>query len=561
MLISLNISNFVLINQLSIEFGQGLNVLTGETGSGKSIIVDALGLLMGERAGAELIRTGTERAFIEGTFNTRCADQLKELLEVAGIEIELPLTVRREMSRTGRTRALVCDQVVSNSLLRTIQPFLVEIYGQGDQSSLISRATQTDFFDNFAGLLSIRRDLMDSYNRYREALSQYKELEDRNAELNARADLLRFQLSELESLQIEEGEDERLEAERKLLASSEKLLRLSQSLYGELYEFDESIVTRLATLQRQLSELITIDQSASHLQDLFESVRVTLTDAAETLRSYSDQEFSEERLMRVEERLAQLQAVKRKHNKSLSALSNMLNDLKQQLSTLENFTEREEELRAEVAEAGRAYSRIATKLRQGRVKAVKNFEQSMETELAQVGLEGSRFVVRLEDQTDTGPAQRGGELAEFLISTNKGEAPRPLSRTASGGELSRIMLTIRIICGTSEGESVVFDEIDTGIGGRAAEAVGRRLRKVSENQQVLCVTHQPQIARFASRHYVVSKQEKDGRTATEVTLLSGEERVEELTRMIGGEEGNATREAARWLIESATPGKRRANPR
>jgi len=582
MLKSLNISDFAVISRLQIEFGSGLNLLTGETGSGKSIIVDALGLLLGNRASPEQIRTGEEVALVEGIFEPPLekVKVLGEHLSEVGVQLDDDdeLLVRREINLRGRSRIFINDQQVTIRTLRALQPFLVEIHGQGEQRALLSLQSQMDLLDSFAGSLALRERVMEAFSGWQSSKKALRQLEQELVNRERDTELLQFQLTEIESVGPSAGEDEELQAERKLLAHAERVLQLGAGAYEALYEDDESLLARLSTIRRQLEELAEIDKRVAPLLSTLESGVVALTDVSDALRTYGTGiEVSPGRLAEVENRLAVLDKLKHKYKTDLRGVVKIQDELSERLSGLTNLSAREQSLRESLRKAQAKYREAAQLLTEKRRAAAPELERRMMADLSHVALEQARFIVRIETvkeereeaAVDAAEADeqafggsfftaRGADSVEFLLSANPGETPRPLARIASGGELSRLMLTLRTAaaaqptafeetCGT-----VVFDEIDVGIGGRAAEAVGRRLKMLAQARQVLCVTHQAQIARFADQHFVVEKAIEGGRTITRAKKLSADERVGELSRMIGGSEDlETTRETARWLLANA----------
>ncbi|HEX8650356.1 MAG TPA: DNA repair protein RecN [Pyrinomonadaceae bacterium] len=592
MLKSINISNFAVIDRLQVDFQEGLNLLTGETGSGKSIIVDALGLVLGGRSSAAQIRTGERLAVIEGAFEV--APEIEgfvlEVLATAAIERERgeELNIRREISASGKSRIFINDQMATAAALRALQPYLVEIHGQGEQRSLLSAQSHLRLLDSYSGCASLRGEVGEAFVRWKNASRALEMVERELADRERAEDLLRYQLAEIKGVAPVMGEDEALAAEKIVLTHAEKIMQLGTSAYAELYESDESVLSRLAGIRRRLEELSEIDARILPLKGTLEAGIVSLMDVAEELRGYGEGiEFSPARLAQIENRLADLERLKRKYNASLQGILDIQLELMGKLNRLGDLSEREVTQREALASARSDYIELAERLTACRKKGAPELAERVMADLRHVAMEQARFIVRVETsaaptfQTATARQEgyeeasadpddqsvraffspHGADRVEFLLSANPGESPRPLGRVASGGELSRLMLTLRTISMSGEEEraqgatTVVFDEIDVGIGGRVAEAVGRRLKALSAKRQVLCVTHQPQIARFARQHYVVDKSIENGRTVTSVKSLDREERVIELARMIGGAvDAESTREAARWLLEKASQG-------
>ncbi|HEX8473704.1 MAG TPA: DNA repair protein RecN [Pyrinomonadaceae bacterium] len=587
MLKFLSITNLAVIQRLSFDLHEGLNLLTGETGAGKSIVVDALGLLLGGRGTADIVRTGERAALVEGIFELAGERERRVRVALAEIGIEKDadeeIAIRREVQASGRSRIFINDKSVTAATLKNLQPFLVEIHGQGEQYTLSATRSQLDMLDAFAGCVDVRREAGRLYARWKASVEALRTLERDEAARERASDMLRFQIAEIDKAAPRAGEDEELSAERTLLAHAEKALELSAGAYAELYESDASALSQLAAVRRRLQELSAIDSRVASLLEGVETASVALTDVAEGLRGYGvGVDFSASRLTEIENRLAELERLKRKYGRDLQGLLAAREELQRQLEQMGNLAERERELLEEVERAERAYEPVAKRLTKIRRAAATRLEREVTEELRHVALERARFVVSMETgvpESVSGLAfaeagteasansnasfwtPYGADRVEFLFSANVGESVRPLSRVASGGELSRLMLTLRTVCreassaAVADGENacgtLVFDEIDTGIGGRVAEAVGRRLSTLSAAQQVICVTHQPQIARFADHHYTVTKGVEEGRTVTRVRELEVEERVGELARMIGGAEDVETaRETARWMLEN-----------
>ena len=584
MLQLLNISNIALIDDLRVEFDAGLNLLTGETGSGKSIIVDALGVLIGGRFTGDLLKSGTERGFIEGLFSVSRNPELDALLETSGIlpsETEeapaspgsngkaMParrelyeLIIRRELSGAGRNKIFINNQLATQSLLRDLRQFLVDIHGQGDQQTLFNPETHLQLLDAFAGAAGpggLRDEVADAYQRFTELKRELNALRQDEAEKFQLVDTLRFQIEELERAQLAIGEDARLEEERRRLSNVEKLTQLSVESYRLIYDDDDAVLARLRRAAKGLAELAEYESSFREYLEGLESARAILEDLAFSLRDFSDKlEFSPPRQTEIENRLAELYRLKRKYGGTVESSLEHLARSEDRLRQVERSDERETELKSEVAAARSRYLERANKLHTERVRASKKFERAVERGIAEVAMENARFQVQItatvENETTPAPAfsPAGIDRVEFYFSANVGEDVKPLARVASGGEASRLMLVLKTVANASEfPRTIVFDEIDTGIGGRVSEAVGVKLRKLSQTNQVLCVTHQPQIARFADIHLVVQKEAVKGRTEVSVTKLDRRGRIEELARMLTGAEiTDSARRHARELLKT-----------
>ena len=551
MLQFLNISNIALIDDMQVEFESGLNLLTGETGSGKSIIVDALGVLIGGRFTSELLKTGAERAAIEGLFSVAANPDLEVLLENAGLGVTNELIIRRELSATGRNKIFINNQLATQSLLRDLRPFLVDIHGQGDQQTLFNPETHLEILDAFAGNTALRVEVAAAYQRWTGVRRELDSLRHDEAEKFQLVDTLKFQIGELERSQLAIGEDERLEEERRRLANVEKLTALCQASYSRIYEDDDAAVARVRHTLKDVEELAEYDSSFRDYLEGLESARAVLEDLSFTLRDFADRlEFSPSRLAEIEDRLAELSRVKRKYGGSIAASLEHLARSEDRLRQIETSDERERELNAELGAAREKYLGLAGKLHKERMRAAKKFEQAVEKGIAEVAIDNARFQVQVNDSVDSA-GQKGIDHTEFYFSANVGEEVKPLARVASGGEASRLMLVLKTVANGSQfPRTIVFDEIDTGIGGRVSEAVGIKLKKLAQTNQVLCVTHQPQIARFADSHLVVQKEALKGRTQVSVGRLDKAGRVEELARMLTGAEiTDSARRHAKELLK------------
>jgi DNA repair protein RecN (Recombination protein N) len=593
MLKSLNISNFAIIHYLNIEFHQGLNVLTGETGAGKSIIVDALSLLLGARAFTDVVRTGEKVALVEGIFEVEGINERRVKSELSDLAIEIAddeyLTVRREVQLGGRNRIFINDRSVTLATLKKLQPFLVEIHGQGEQRSLLSPHAHLLLLDDFAGCSELRRQVAVKYAHWRKLVEELDAMTRDRTERERLLEIVKFQVAEIDHLNPQPGEEARLLEERKLLTCSEQLNELNASAYNDLYESEESVLTRLGSIRRTLHTLESIDRRFSPLSNALDEAALSLTDVADTLRSYAARsEFSPARLSEIEDRISEFERLRRKYGRGSDDLNEIREDLCRQLDQLTNWEEHQGELLAELEILEGEYRVLAGQLTACREAATLDFGRCVMEDLRQVAMENARFSVIIDTAKEEDiPASRrqiqsqngreedadsasinspaywsptGADRVEFQLSANVGELPRPLQRVASGGELSRLMLTLRTIWrGRAQVQvepapetTLVFDEIDTGIGGHVAEAVGRRLKSLAASQQVLCVTHQPQIARFADHHYAIAKHVEEGRTLTRITELGDAERVTEIARMLGVSQEVATaRETAQWLLETA----------
>ena len=559
MLRFLSIRNLAVIDRLEVEFEPGLSVLTGETGAGKSILVGAVGLLAGGRATSDLVRTGEELATVEAVFDT--AD---------GREV----IVRREItSQGGRSRAFVDGALTTSAALRDLAGPLVDLHGQHEHQVLLDPSSHLDLLDAFAGLADTRVPVAEAFEQWQRLKAERASLLTGEREKAARAEFVSFQLQEIDRLAPRPGEDDELAAVRQVLANADKLQRLCADAYTSLYEGDQAALPALGAVWRKLGELAGIDDRFRPYVDARDSVKAQLEDLAFFLRSYAENiDASPGRLQEVEDRLAALDRLKRKHGGSLGDVIERASELRRELEALEHATERAATLDGAVAEARDSYWRLAETLSESRHAAAERFCRMLEHSLSELAMARTRCEMRFApDRGDAGWTERGIDAAEFFISPNAGEDLRPLARIASGGELSRIMLALKTLATVdAPGKTLIFDEVDSGIGGAVADVVGARMQRLAARVQVLCITHLPQIAAHASTHYRITKSVKAGRTMTSVERITASDREGELARMIGGAAVSAAVLAsAREMLASrgggsgaaARPaGKRRAEP-
>ncbi|MBV9216932.1 MAG: DNA repair protein RecN [Acidobacteria bacterium] len=559
MLSLLKIKNVALIDELEIEFGSGLGLLTGETGSGKSIIVDSLGALAGARVSADLVKQGAETAQIEGIFNVGKVPQLVDVLEAAGIDPSSELIIRREISLAGKNRVFVNNRLVTQGVLREIGIFLADIHGQGEQASLYDVETHLSMLDEFSGLGAEMARVETAYAEWSSIKAELDNLNRDESEKLQLLDILKFQVDEIDKADLSPGEDAELEDEKRRLNNVEKLSALSGEAHALLYESESSTLSTLDRAARMIAELAEYENTFRGFEDQLSAARAVIEELGSTARDFSGSlEFSPARLNEIEDRLAEISRMKRKYGETLEKVLEHRDVSKQRLDSIEMSEFREEQLRKQLGEAERKYLAAAAELTKTRRMNAAKLESEVEADLQDVALEKAKFKVRFE--TAEVYSANGVDRVEFYFSANPGEPPRPLARVASGGEASRVMLVLKTVSHSNEpGKTAVFDEIDIGIGGRVAEAVGRKLKALSTTQQVFCVTHQPQIASLADEHFVVEKAVKNGKTSVLVRRLGENERIEELARMLAGAEiTDHARENARSMLESARRGRGKA---
>ncbi|MGE3170659.1 MAG: DNA repair protein RecN [Pyrinomonadaceae bacterium] len=560
MLNLLKIKNIALIDELEIEFGPGLNLLTGETGSGKSIVVDSLGALTGERVTNDLIKDGAEAAQIEGLFSIQRDSSALALLSEAGIDIEgdgdIDLIVRREISLAGKNRIFINNQLVTAGFLKRLGSFLVDIHGQGEQTALFDPATHLELLDEFARAGMLRERTAAAFAAFAEAKARLSELQQGESEKLQLLDILKFQVDEITRAGLKAEEVAELEEEKRRLNNVEKLSSLSGDALDLLYDADGSTVGTLEKAVRKVEELAEYDSRFAGYKEGLSAAQAVLHDLAFAVRDFATHlEFSPERLEQIENRLAEITHVSRKYGGTVETALEHLNEARSKLDAIENLEFHQEEAKKAVTQARGRFVEAADALHNDRTKAAPKFARSVEASLSGVALERARFEVRVDDgrsdDSRFGPA--GFDLVEFYFSANVGEAVKPLARVASGGEASRLMLVLKTTAkGEDKGKAIVFDEIDAGIGGRVAEAVGAKLKELSSGRQVLCVTHQAQVASKADRHFLIEKAMTKNKTRISIRTLDGTQRIEEIARMLAGEKiTDAARENAREMIAAA----------
>jgi DNA repair protein RecN (Recombination protein N) len=573
LLTELTITNFAIIDELRLRFTSGFNVLTGETGAGKSIIIDAVGLLLGGRADATVIRAGCKRAQVEGIFrlDDHLQNQINPVLEREGLESDAPdtLILGREIRATGRNYCRVNGRTVSLSLLEEISQPLVDIHGQGEHLSLLRVRAHQRFLDRYGNLEEQRENLAQEVKKLRAARKELVGLLQDEQELARRLDQLTYQVQEIESARLLPDEEEDLAAERNRLANAEQLNLLAGEVYAALYEGGEeqlSAADLLGQAVRALNQLGKIDTGLQEQEKLAESLAIQIDELARTLHDYQESiEFSPTRLSQVEERLSLIYSLKRKYGHSIEEILAFGERAQAELDSITHSEERIEALREEEEQLRHAIGRLAADLSQVRREAGERLAGEVEAQLADLNMEGARFAVDLSwteepDGVYVGEQtlacdERGIDRTEFLIAPNVGEGLKPLVKVASGGETSRLMLALKTVLSTAdETPTLIFDEIDQGIGGRVGSVVGRKLWGLTQadglQHQVLCVTHLPQIAGYADTHFHVEKDVSEQRTATHIRVLSDADRVEELAVMLGTP-SDGTRRSAQEILEEA----------
>jgi DNA repair protein RecN (Recombination protein N) len=548
MLRYLRIRSLAVIEAVEVEFESGFNVLSGETGAGKSILVEAVGLLLGGRASSDLVRTGEPMATIEAIFD---APQTFAAAAHSG-----ELILRREITSQGRSRSFINGALATAGALRDLSGKLVELHGQHEHQALLDPLTHLPLLDDYADLGDLAARVAVLWTGLRSLREQLERSRMDGREKSARLELIAFQLGEIEKAVPVAGEDDELVATRQVLASAERVLSLCEESYGALYDSDAAVLSALGSVWKRVSDLAAIDPRFQPYLDARDGIKGQLEDLAFFLRDYGQGiDASPERLQQVEDRLALLERLKRKHGPTLQEVIDKGVALARERALLTGVGERAEDLERELATATARYLAAARELSTKRRAAATQFAKRIEELLAELAMARTRFEVRfLDGELPEGQwSERGIDQAEFYVSPNPGEDLRPLAKIVSGGELSRIMLALKTLAaGDDTGKTLIFDEVDAGVGGRVADVVGARLRALSQRFQVLCITHLPQIAAHATTQFRIDKVVRGSRTVTSVEQLSADGRVEEVARMMGGTAMTAEIKAsARQLIETA----------
>jgi len=554
-LAELRLENYAVIDNVVIEFAAGLNLLTGETGAGKSILIDALGLLLGEKASSDVIRTGAERAVVAAVFESdgAAARSIESILETNGLDAEnSSLILRREIAPGGKGRVFINNQPATVAVLKQIAPHLAVIHAQNESIVNFDAAARQELLDAYAGVEL--KEVSGAFAHWKQIRGRIAELEQDEQDRMRLLDLWNFQRREIEEARLRASdsaqggpqEDEQLEAEKRVLANAEKIYGAAINAFDLLYEGNASTSSSLRAAQKHLEEVARYEPKFQEALAELESARISVEDVGATLRDYAGGiQASPERLAEIEERLALLDRLKRKYGPTLEQTIAFGEDIRRKLSEMENKDQVLLELRALLAVAAEEYRKAARGVSRKRLEAGRKLEKLVEAEINDLAMRASFRIALEENEGEEHWTSSGINQVIYRITTNVGEAMRPLEQIASGGELSRVMLALKasVEAGTNPAgkkksaaaqRTLVFDEIDTGIGGRAAEAVGRKLKALSKGNQVLCVTHLPQIATFADHHYLIEKREAGGRAKTTVRQISGDERTAEVARMLSG---------------------------
>jgi len=572
-LTELRLENYAVIDNMVVEFGPGLNLLTGETGAGKSILIDALALLLGEKASTDVIRAGAERAVIAAVFEAEGAAEkaLEKILDTNGLDEsdDGSLILRREIAAGGKGRVFVNNQPATVSVLKLLAPHLAIIHAQNESILSFDGPARLELLDAFAG--GEIEPVSAAYGAWKQIRTRIEELERGEQDKLRLVDLWTFQKREIEEVRLQSGEDERLESEKRVLANAEKIYNAAMNAFDLLYEGNGSTATSLRGAQKQVEELARYESKFQEALAALEQARISVEDVGATLRDYAGGiQASPEHLAQVEDRLALLDRLKRKYGATVDEVIEFGADVARKLAEVENKDEILRQLREELAKAANEYLKAARTLSKKRADAAHKLEKLVEAEINDLAMKSTFRIQKTTSEEEREWTASGIDQVVYMISINPGEPMRQLEHIASGGELSRVMLALKACVeggkavktptlsqktrqGWGTQKTLVFDEIDTGIGGRAAEAVGKKLKSLARSNQVLCVTHLPQIATFGDQHFVIEKKEHGGRTRTSIRPVTGEERTEEVARMLSGAKLTETsRKHAEQMIKANT---------
>ncbi|MCX6174523.1 MAG: DNA repair protein RecN [Ignavibacteriales bacterium] len=565
MLKTLLIKDYALIENIEVEFGKGLNIITGETGAGKSILIDAMGLLLGERASTEVVRKGSEKSVVEGLFDVTGNKKVQQLLTANEIEFNSELIIRREISLKGTNRCFLNDTPVPLNLIKETGDLLVDLHGQHEHQSLLRAETHIEMLDEFANLETQLNEFR-SASRQLSALSkELRELIQKENILKEKKELYEFQIKEIDAVSPQEGEEEKLSDELKILENSEKLLSLTNDIYNAIYENEHSIQEQIADVKNKILELTKIDKSFNENLNEVDSILASLVDISSFMRSYKDRiDIDPNRLEEIRERLGALILLKKKYGGSLKSVLDHREKIGAEFELAENFSLKITQLEKKIDNSRKECGLLAKKLSQERKIVSNKIKKEIEDALKYLGIADSVFKVKLENEIVSNAAENfiiadgknykfnehGFDNIEFFISTNTGEDPKPLVKVASGGEVSRIMLGLKSILAKSDKLPIlIFDEIDTGVSGRIAQKVGQVLKSLASYHQIIAITHLPQIAGLSDFHYAVEKKKAGDRVVSSIRILKGEERIKEVAKLMSGEKvTEATLNGARELM-------------
>jgi len=565
MLKSLEIKDYALIDHINVEFGKGLNIITGETGAGKSILIDAMSLLLGERASTEVVRKGAQKSFVEGIFDVEHNKKVKSLLEENEIEYQPELIIRREISLKGSNRCFVNDSPVSLNIVKELGDFLVDLHGQHEHQSLLRTETHIEFIDEYANNYKLLEDYKTVYNELISRQNELRVLRSKEKSLIEKKEIYGFQIKEIDNLNPLPDEDESISSELNILENSEKLLKLTDDIYNKLYDDEPSVIDLLGETKHKLNQLTGIDKTFLESEGECDSALAIIKELANSLRNYKSRiEVDPKEVEEKRERLGSINLLKKKYGGSIQKLIEHREKIGKEFELADNFSAAINSLEKEILGLRKSVGEAAEKLSASRNKYAVKVENEVKKVLAQLGIPDAIFKVTIK-QNETGRndnysvtlknknyicTETGIDEVEFYISTNAGEDAKPLTKVASGGEVSRIMLSLKTILAKSDKLTLlIFDEIDTGVSGRIAQKVGTALKDLASFHQIISITHLPQIAGMANNHFAVEKKQVDNRAVSSIKKLSDNERINEVAKLISGEElTKASIESAKQLI-------------
>lgn len=548
MLKSIQIKDYALIENIFVEFGEGLNIITGETGAGKSIIIDAMSLLLGERASTDVVRKGAEKSIVEGIFDVKKNKKVEGICKNNELEFSDELIIRREISLKGSNRCFLNDTPVTLNQIKEMGDLLVDLHGQHEHQSLLKSENHIDMLDDTADLITQLDKYTTAYNNLNQLLKELKELREKESLIKEKKDLYEFQIKEIDSVSPEIDEDEKIENSLRILENSEKLLSLTNEIYQSIYENEDSIQDRLAEVKSKLNELSQIDMSLHEKVNEFESIIAILNDISSYLRGYRDKiDIDPELLENMRARINAINMLKKKYGGSLNSVLVHRKKIGEEFELVENFSFKINEMNNVIERKRKECGSLAKSISSERKAAAKKIKREIEAELKNLGISDSKFEVKIvNEETDNDYIiidekkfaydNKGYDKVEYYLSTNLGEDPKPLVKVASGGEVSRIMLALKSILAKSDRLPIlIFDEIDIGISGRIAQKVGNALKTLASHHQIIAITHLPQIAGVCNHHYAVEKKKIGDRIVSSIRKLEFDERVKEVAKLMSGE--------------------------
>ena len=552
MLKSLHVKDYALIEQVDVEFGKGLNIITGETGAGKSILIDAMGLLLGERASTEVVRKGAVKSVVEGIFNVESNRKVKRVVEDNNIEFFPELIVRREISLKGANRCFVNDTPVSLSVVKELGDILVDLHGQHEHQSLLRTETHIDFLDEYLESANLLNEYHKEFKKVKDLVTKLNELKEKESTLKEKKDFYSFQIKEIDAVSPANGEDEQINSDLNILENSEKLLELTGSVYENLFDSENSVHDQLMQIKNRIDELLNIDEGFSEIEKEFASAIAQIKDAAEFIRTYNSKiDLDPENLEQMRERLGSISLLKKKYGGTIKSIIDYRQKVGEEVDAAENYKDYIQNLEKQLKASREQSGFYAEKISAKRIEAAKKVEKEVVKVLASLGIPDAKLEVKINNVSpetnsddfvlikgkEIKADSKGIDLVEFYISTNPGEDTMPLIKVASGGEISRIMLSLKTILAKNDKlPLLIFDEIDTGVSGRIAQKVGSALKLLASSHQLIVITHLPQIAGLADFNYSVEKTLSGSRVSSSIRKLSEDEKIKEVAKLISGEE-------------------------